>query len=147
MINRWYVVAMAALVAAATPAAAQGKSRGRSAAEIPAGQRPAAGMCRVWIDGVPPGQQPAATDCATAAARRPPNSRIIYGDDPRAVVGSSFDPMVRTRDSHDARDTRESRDARDDEDRGARAVTPGKPKEKPKPRKGRPDDDGDRRRD
>jgi hypothetical protein len=43
-------------------------------------QRPAAGMCRIWIDGVPPGQQPAPTDCATAAARVPANGRIIYGD-------------------------------------------------------------------
>jgi hypothetical protein len=42
-------------------------------------------MCRIWIDGVPPGHQPAPTDCATAAARVPPNGRIIYGDQTSAV--------------------------------------------------------------
>jgi hypothetical protein len=60
-------------------------------------------MCRIWIDGVPPGHQPAPTDCATAAARVPPNARIIYGDqttayprDPRRDVydqsGRVYDP-------------------------------------------------------
>ena len=62
----------------ASPAIAQGRGRGNGG--VPPGQRPPAGMCRVWIDGVPPGQQPAPTDCATAAATRPANARIIYGD-------------------------------------------------------------------
>jgi hypothetical protein len=66
------------LAAAAVPAMAQGKGRGNDG--IPPGQRPPAGMCRIWINGVPPGRQPAATDCATAAAQRPANARIIYGD-------------------------------------------------------------------
>lgn len=41
-------------------------SRGRNqkSDRIPPGQRPPAGMCRIWIDGVPPGQQPAPTDCS-----------------------------------------------------------------------------------
>jgi hypothetical protein len=65
-------------LAVATPAMAQGRGRGNGG--VPPGQRPAAGMCRIWIDGVPPGQQPAPTDCATAAARVPANGRIIYGD-------------------------------------------------------------------
>ncbi len=38
-------------------------------------------MCRVWVDGVPPGQQPAPTDCKTAIRNRPPNGRVIFGDD------------------------------------------------------------------
>jgi hypothetical protein len=38
-------------------------------------------MCRIWIDGVPPAQQPAATDCPTAVKNRPPNGRVIFGDD------------------------------------------------------------------
>jgi hypothetical protein len=38
-------------------------------------------MCRVWVDGVPPGQQPAPTDCRTAIRNRPPNGRVIFGDD------------------------------------------------------------------
>jgi hypothetical protein len=67
-----------AAVLIATPAMAQGRRRDN--APVPPGQRPAAGMCRVWIDGVPPGQQPAQTDCGTAAARVPLNGRVIYGD-------------------------------------------------------------------
>jgi hypothetical protein len=72
------LVAVLASLAIATPAMAQGRGRGNGG--VPPGQRPAAGMCRIWIDGVPPGQQPAPTDCATAAARVPVNGRIIYGD-------------------------------------------------------------------
>lgn len=68
----------AATVVFATPAAAQGRGRGNDG--VPPGQRPPAGMCRIWIDGVPPGQQPAPTSCALAEARRPLNSRVIYGD-------------------------------------------------------------------
>lgn len=51
------------------------------ASNVPPGQRPPAGMCRIWIDGVSPGRQPRATDCATARANAPANSRIIYGND------------------------------------------------------------------
>lgn len=51
--------------------------------DIPAAQRPPAGMCRLWIDGVPAGRQPAPTDCATAIRRRPPNARVVFGDDVR----------------------------------------------------------------
>lgn len=73
------IVSAAAVVALAGPLAAQG--RGRNTNGVPPGQRPRAGMCRVWIDGVPPGQQPAPTDCATAARNLPANARIIYGDE------------------------------------------------------------------
>jgi hypothetical protein len=72
------LLTLAAMLVTAAPVMAQG--RGRNTNGVPPGQRPPAGMCRIWIDGVPPGQQPAPTDCATAAARRPANSRIIYGD-------------------------------------------------------------------
>lgn len=51
-----------------------------AARDVPPGHRPPPGMCRIWIDGVPPGRQPRPTDCATARARAPHNSRIIYGD-------------------------------------------------------------------
>lgn len=51
-----------------------------AARDVPPGHRPPPGMCRIWIDGVAPGRQPRATDCATARARAPRNSRIIYGD-------------------------------------------------------------------
>jgi hypothetical protein len=72
------IIAAIAALAAASPVMAQGRGRGNGG--VPPGQRPAAGMCRIWIDGVPPGHQPAPTDCATAAARVPRNGRIIYGD-------------------------------------------------------------------
>jgi hypothetical protein len=48
-------------------------------ANIPPGQMPPAGMCRIWIDGVPPGRQPAPTDCTTAQRNVPANARVIYG--------------------------------------------------------------------
>jgi hypothetical protein len=78
------IVAGAAL---ATEASAQVMVR---ASSVPPGQRPPAGMCRVWIEGVPPGRQPAVTDCVTARATAPLNSRIIYGSDapfPGRAVG------------------------------------------------------------
>lgn len=71
----------------ATEASAQVMVR---ASSVPPGQRPPAGMCRVWIEGVPPGRQPRVTDCATARATAPLNSRIIYGSDaafPGRAVG------------------------------------------------------------
>jgi hypothetical protein len=68
-------------LAAAAPLGAQGRDRNRGSDEIPAGYRPPPGMCRIWVDGVPPGQQPAPTDCKTAIRNRPPNGRVIFGDD------------------------------------------------------------------
>jgi hypothetical protein len=101
------LAAVIASLAVAAPAMAQGRGRGNQG--VPPGQRPPAGMCRIWIDGVPPGHQPAPTDCATAAARVPPNARIIYGDrtsgsirDPRRDVydqiGRVYDPRRSDRD-------------------------------------------------
>jgi hypothetical protein len=72
------LIAVLVAFAIATPAMAQARGRGNGG--IPPGQRPPAGLCRIWIDGLPPGHQPAPTDCATAAARVPYNGRIIYGD-------------------------------------------------------------------
>ena len=72
------LIAAFAAFALATPVMAQGRGRGNGG--VPPGQRPAAGMCRIWIDGVPPGHQPAPTDCATAESRVPYNGRVIYGD-------------------------------------------------------------------
>src|SRR5690348_3271190 len=71
-----FVIVSAALLTAATTADAQGRRRGNGN-DIPNGQRPPAGMCRIWIDGVPPGRQPAPTDCQTAVRNQPPNSQII----------------------------------------------------------------------
>jgi hypothetical protein len=99
--RKFQLAAVIAAFAISAPAMAQGRGRGNGG--VPPGQRPPAGMCRIWIDGVPPGHQPAPTDCATAAARVPPNARIIYGDqtsayprDPRRDVydqsGRVYDP-------------------------------------------------------
>lgn len=83
------IIAAVGALALASPVMAQGRGRGNGG--VPPGQRPSAGMCRIWIDGVPPGHQPAPTDCATAAARVPPNGRIIYGDRTYDQRGSIYD--------------------------------------------------------
>ena len=79
MMLKTFAISLALAVAAAAPLSAQGN--GTKAGKIPPGQRPPAGMCRIWLDGVPPGQQPAPTDCATAVRNRPANGRVIFGDD------------------------------------------------------------------
>lgn len=87
--RKFEIIAAVAALAVASPVMAQGRGRGNGG--IPPGQRPPAGMCRIWIDGVPPGHQPAPTDCATAAARVPRNGRIIYGDGTYDQRGSIYD--------------------------------------------------------
>jgi hypothetical protein len=72
-----FTAAVGLLAIGATAADAQIRVAAR---DVPPGHRPPPGMCRIWIDGVPPGRQPRPTDCATARARAPYNSRIIYGD-------------------------------------------------------------------
>ena len=96
------MIALAAFAAfgAAAPLAAQGRGRGNGG--VPPGQRPPAGMCRVWIDGMPPGHQPRPTDCSTAVATVPRNGRVIWGDqttsqrvyDPRVYDPRVYDPRV-----------------------------------------------------
>ena len=49
--------------------------------DVPKAYRPPPGMCRIWLNKVPPKQQPAPTDCPTAVRNRPPNGRVIFGDD------------------------------------------------------------------
>jgi hypothetical protein len=49
--------------------------------DVPKEYQPPAGMCRIWLDKVPPRQQPAPTDCPTAVRNRPPNARVLFGDD------------------------------------------------------------------
>lgn len=49
--------------------------------DIPKAYRPPPGMCRIWLDKVPPKQQPAPTDCPTAVRNKPPNGKVIFGDD------------------------------------------------------------------
>lgn len=66
------------VVALASPGVVVAQGRGK---DIPASERPPAGMCRIWLDGVPPAQQPAPTDCASAVRNRPARGRVIFGDD------------------------------------------------------------------
>ncbi|HKO17117.1 MAG TPA: hypothetical protein VJU87_12820 [Gemmatimonadaceae bacterium] len=77
------ILAIAATAVFAGPAHAQQKQppRDKHAPAIPEQERPPAGMCRIWLENVPAGQQPAPTDCATAVRNRPPNGRVIFGDD------------------------------------------------------------------
>jgi hypothetical protein len=72
------IIAATGFLAVAAPLSAQGAIKKRS--EIPKEQRPPAGMCRIWLDGVPAGQQPAPTDCATAIRHRPPKGRVVFGE-------------------------------------------------------------------
>src|SRR4029077_3601808 len=56
----------------------------RGPQNVPPGQLPPAGQCRVWYDGQPPGHQPAPTDCATARREAERSGgRVIYGDNGR----------------------------------------------------------------
>jgi hypothetical protein len=88
---------MAGLASLLAPLPARAQEReSDSHPNIPAEYRPPAGMCRIWLDEVPASRQPAPTDCATAIRRRPPNSRVVFGDDPsrdqRVPVRRSFTP-------------------------------------------------------
>ena len=69
------------ILSLALTASLAAQERGQKGDRIPEGFQPPPGMCRIWLDGVPPGQQPAPTDCPTAVRNRPPNGRVIFGDD------------------------------------------------------------------
>ena len=111
------ILTIAVLAAAAGPASAQGRGRGKGNQNVPPGQRPPAGMCRIWINGVPPGHQPAPTDCQTAVRNQPPNSQIIWGDNTNRRDRNVYDNERRDRrDRDDDRDRNTDRD-RTDRDR------------------------------
>jgi hypothetical protein len=77
MILRTTFLALACTAALAGTANAQ--KRGDE--DVPKTFRPPPGMCRIWLDRVPAKQQPAPTDCPTAVRNRPPNGRVLFGDD------------------------------------------------------------------
>ena len=117
---------LAALVAAASPLAAQ--SRGAAGDKVPRGHLPPAGMCRIWIDDVPPGRQPRPTDCATARRQVPRNARVIYGEGTRDYRDDFWiDRVRRDGDRYGRYDDRDEGDRksdrvgdRKDADRGGR---------------------------
>ena len=79
---RTAAVALVLMGLVASTAEAQGRGRNARGQNIPPGQMPPAGLCRVWYDGVPPGRQPRATNCdeAERIASSDANARVIYGD-------------------------------------------------------------------
>ncbi len=128
---------LAVTLAAAAPLSAQGQ--GTKAGKIPPGQRPPAGMCRIWLDGVPPGQQPAPTDCATAVRNRPANGRVIFGDDYVEGRGKKLNGDADERRTA-PRDERDGNRANDDARRGDRKANPRDDGDKGASRKARPRD-------
>ncbi len=81
MTLRTAFLAIACTVAVAGTAHAQKRAGGGGDDDVPKAFRPPAGMCRIWLDRVPAKQQPAPTDCPTAVRNRPPNGRVLFGDD------------------------------------------------------------------
>jgi hypothetical protein len=107
------ILTIAVLAAAAGPASAQSRGRGKGNQGVPPGQRPPAGMCRIWINGVPPGHQPAPTNCETAVRNQPPNSQIIWGDNTTRRDRNVYDDDRRDRRDRD-RDYDRDRDRNGD---------------------------------
>ena len=97
------LLTVATLGAVTATADAQGRGRAKGADDVPPGQRPPAGMCRIWINNVPPGHQPAPTDCETAVRNQPPNSQIIWGDNTTRRDRSMSDVDRRRGDRRDDR--------------------------------------------
>lgn len=88
------------IVALASPRVLESQARSFSPQkggekEIPASERPPAGMCRIWLEGVPAAQQPAPTDCASAVRNRPAKGRVVFGDDyAKSKGGDTSKPKV-----------------------------------------------------
>ena len=70
-----------ALLTLACSVGLAGTAHAQKGDEVPKAYRPPPGMCRIWLEKVPPKQQPAPTDCPTAIRNRPPNGKVIFGDD------------------------------------------------------------------
>jgi hypothetical protein len=89
---RTALLALACTVGLAGTAHAQKKGDG-----VPKEYRPPAGMCRIWLDKVPAKQQPAPTDCPTAVRNRPPNGKVLFGDDyvDKPDKGDKSLPLIR----------------------------------------------------
>ena len=142
-----YGFVLASLLAFDAPAAAYGQERGIN--DIPPGYRPPRGMCRIWLNGVPAGQQPAPTDCSTAVRNRPPNARVIFGDEGpgKAIVPRSLQPADNAAPDPGARQEREAleqqqrerqRVERDERERRAQETKRHKPDSEPRQKKRKP---------
>jgi hypothetical protein len=95
----WVVTAACAVGVAgvALPLSAQSFLPRRDNRDVPDQDRPPAGMCRIWIEGVPADRQPAPTDCSSAIRNKPANARVIFGGDPKTPPPTRLD---RGTDSH-----------------------------------------------
>ena len=71
---------LAFLIAVALAPAVAAAQSGSKPVTIPNAQKPPAGMCRIWVDGVPPDKQPAPTDCATALRNKPTHAQGVFGE-------------------------------------------------------------------
>ncbi len=109
--RKFAVTIIGATVMLATAGAAPAQGRGPQG--VPPGQRPPAGLCRVWYDNVPPGRQPAPTSCRDAERRAGQNARVIYGDARGEVRGER-----RQDDRQNDRRRGADRDGRNDHRRG-----------------------------
>jgi hypothetical protein len=83
----------------AVPLVPGGRHRDRAPDDVPPAYRPPPGMCRIWLDNVAPEQQPAATDCNSAVRNRPPNARVLFGDDYAAGAGGRGAAYAVTKDA------------------------------------------------
>ncbi|MGH9383469.1 MAG: hypothetical protein ACRD2N_04180 [Vicinamibacterales bacterium] len=75
--------AAATVILAALVTVPLGAQRSRGGPDIPPGQLPPPGTCRVWYEGLPPGRQPGPMSCREAEriASRRRDARVIYGSD------------------------------------------------------------------
>lgn len=83
--NRWFGILAVAGVLGGCSVAFGGPAPAYAPADevydIPPGQMPPPGSCRVWHPGRPPGQQPPPGDCDGLREAVPPNAWLLYRPD------------------------------------------------------------------
>ncbi len=78
---RTLILTIACTAGFAGVADAQQPQQAQGSDSVPKAYLPPPGMCRIWLNKVPAKQQPAPTDCPTAVKNKPPNGRVLFGDD------------------------------------------------------------------